>query len=63
MIRWFANNGIAANRTMAGTEGLSIDLKTPEGRAIVHALIPKADILMHNMRPGAPERCLRQDRQ
>ena len=50
------DRGAAGNRTMAGTEGLSIDLKTPEGKAIIDALIPKVDILMHNMRPGAPER-------
>lgn len=50
------HNGIASNRTMAGTEGLSIQLKTDEGQAILRALIPKADVLIHNMRPGAPER-------
>ena len=50
------NNGIASNRTMAGTEGLSIDLKTPEGQAILYSLVEKVDVLMHNMRPGAPER-------
>ncbi|MDP6420356.1 MAG: CoA transferase [SAR202 cluster bacterium] len=49
-------NGIATNRTMAGTEGLSLNLKTDEGQAIIKALIPKADVLLHNMRPGAPER-------
>ena len=50
------NNGIASNRTMAGTEGLSIDLKTDEGQEILERLIPRVDVLMHNMRPGAPER-------
>ncbi len=50
------NHGIASNRTMAGTQGLSIDLKTPEGQAILFALVKKVDVLMHNMRPGAPER-------
>ena len=49
-------NGIAPNRTMAGTEGLSINLKTEEGQEILRRLIPKVDVLMHNMRPGAPER-------
>ncbi|MEC9278388.1 MAG: CoA transferase, partial [Chloroflexota bacterium] len=51
-----SNNGIASNRTMAGTEGLSIDLKTDEGQEILNRLIPRVDVLMHNMRPGAPER-------
>ncbi len=55
---WMRNayNGLAANRTMAGTEGLSIDLKTPEGRDILDRLLPKVDVVLHNMRPGAPER-------
>ncbi|MEE8443013.1 MAG: CoA transferase, partial [Dehalococcoidia bacterium] len=50
------NNGIAAHRTMAGTEGISVDLKTPEGLAIIHALVVKVDIVVHNMRPGVVER-------
>jgi crotonobetainyl-CoA:carnitine CoA-transferase CaiB-like acyl-CoA transferase len=49
-------NGLASNRTMAGTEGLSINLKTEKGQEILSRLIPKADVLMHNMRPGAPGR-------
>jgi crotonobetainyl-CoA:carnitine CoA-transferase CaiB-like acyl-CoA transferase len=55
-IRHLSHGGIGANRTMAGTQGLCLDLKTPEGREIVHALVKRADVLMHNMRPGAPER-------
>ena len=49
-------NGLASNRTMAGTEGLSIDLKTREGQDILSRLLPKVDVVLHNMRPGAPER-------
>ena len=49
-------NGLASNRTMAGTEGLSIDLKTAEGQDILTRLLPKVDVVLHNMRPGAPER-------
>ena len=49
-------NGLASNRTMAGTEGLSIDLKTAEGQDILSRLLPKVDVVLHNMRPGAPER-------
>ncbi len=49
-------NGLASNRTMAGTEGLSIDLKTSEGQDILTRLLPKVDVVLHNMRPGAPER-------
>ena len=48
--------GLAVHRTMAGSEGLCLNLKTPEGREIVQKLAGKADILLHSMRPGAPER-------
>ena len=55
---WMRNtfNGLATNRTMAGTQGLSIDLKSKEGREVLNRLLPKADAVLHNMRPGAPER-------
>ena len=48
--------GLPVHRTMAGTEGLCLNLKTPEGQQIMHKLVVKADILLHSMRPGAPER-------
>jgi crotonobetainyl-CoA:carnitine CoA-transferase CaiB-like acyl-CoA transferase len=48
--------GIQSNRTMAGTEGISLDMKTAEGNKIAKELIARADVLVHNMRPGAPER-------
>ena len=47
---------LAINRTMAGSEGLCLNLKTPEGQEIMHKLVAKADILLLTMRPGAPER-------
>ena len=55
---WMRNayNGLATNRTMAGTEGLSINLKTADGREALNRLLPKTDVVLHNMRPGAPER-------
>jgi crotonobetainyl-CoA:carnitine CoA-transferase CaiB-like acyl-CoA transferase len=48
--------GVTANKTMAASEGMCLDLRTPEAQKIVHELVAKADILVHNMRPGAPER-------
>ncbi len=36
----------------AGKRSLSIDLKTPEGVALVKALIPRFDVLLENLRPG-----------
>jgi crotonobetainyl-CoA:carnitine CoA-transferase CaiB-like acyl-CoA transferase len=55
---WLRHNwyGLCVHRTMAGTESLSLDLKTPEGKKVLEQLIAKTDILLHNMRPGAPER-------
>ena len=55
---WMRNayNGLATNRTMAGTLGLSIDLKNADGREVLNRLLPKVDVVLHNMRPGAPER-------
>ena len=52
-IRSLQPGGINANRTMAGAEDLSMNLKTAQGQEIARALVRKADILLHNMRPGA----------
>ena len=46
----------SAHRTMAGAEDICLDLKTPEGQEIMGKLARKADLLLHSMRPGAPER-------
>jgi crotonobetainyl-CoA:carnitine CoA-transferase CaiB-like acyl-CoA transferase len=48
--------GEGAYKTSAGKRGLAVDLKQAAGREIVHKLIAQADVLMHNFRPGAPER-------
>lgn len=55
---WMRRNvkGVTANRTMAGTESIAIDLKKPDGISILEKLVRKADIFIHNMRPGAPTR-------
>jgi crotonobetainyl-CoA:carnitine CoA-transferase CaiB-like acyl-CoA transferase len=43
-------------RAMQGKQSIALDLKRPEGREILHKLVAKADVLMHNFRPGAPVR-------
>src|SRR5207302_10867863 len=43
-------------KTLQGKESIALDLKTEEGRAILKALLAKADLLMHNFRPGVAER-------
>ena len=39
-----------------GKRSISVDLKTPEGRAIVERLATGGDVFMENMRPGVAER-------
>ena len=41
---------------MAGSECICLDLKTSEGQEIMARLAANADLLLHSMRPGAPER-------
>ncbi|MGE3855765.1 MAG: CaiB/BaiF CoA transferase family protein [Dehalococcoidia bacterium] len=53
--RWMYQ-GLGFAKTNAGKESIALDLKRAEGRAIAHALIAKADVLIHNYRPGVPER-------
>ena len=39
-----------------GKRSLAVNLKEPDGRAIVHRLAQHADVVMENMRPGVVER-------
>jgi crotonobetainyl-CoA:carnitine CoA-transferase CaiB-like acyl-CoA transferase len=41
---------------MVGKQSIVADLKTAEGREIAHALAKRADVFIHNFRPGTPER-------
>lgn len=50
------STGLLAVKTTSGKESICIDLKTEQGQAIVHKLIERADVLVHNYRPGVPER-------
>jgi crotonobetainyl-CoA:carnitine CoA-transferase CaiB-like acyl-CoA transferase len=43
-------------KAMVGKESVVLDLKTPEGLAIMLELVDKADVFIHNFRPGTPER-------
>ena len=43
-------------RTYSGKECIRVDLQTEEGRELIHKLIAKADVLLHNFRPGVPDR-------
>lgn len=45
-----------AARVMEGKESISVDLRTAEGREVVHQLIAKADAFVNGFRPGIAER-------
>jgi len=45
-----------ATKPMQGKNSIAVDLKQPEGQKIAHTFIKKADILMHNFRPGVTPR-------
>ena len=48
--------GPSGLKCVQGKESITLDLKTTEGRDIVHRLAERADALVHNYRPGVPER-------
>jgi crotonobetainyl-CoA:carnitine CoA-transferase CaiB-like acyl-CoA transferase len=39
-----------------GKRSIAVNLKTPEGRAVVHRMAERADVAMENMRPGIADR-------
>ena len=54
--RGMGGAGIMAAKTNAGKESICIDLKSETGQALVRDLIAQADAIVHNYRPGVPER-------
>lgn len=48
--------GIMAARTNQSKESIALDLKSEEGQEIVREIVQRSDILIHNYRPGVPER-------
>jgi crotonobetainyl-CoA:carnitine CoA-transferase CaiB-like acyl-CoA transferase len=40
----------------AGKESICIELKSPKGREILDRLLPMADVIAHNFRPGVPDK-------
>jgi crotonobetainyl-CoA:carnitine CoA-transferase CaiB-like acyl-CoA transferase len=42
--------------THRGKESIAVDLKSEQGRAVIHELVKRADVVHHNMRAGAMER-------
>ena len=44
------------SKAAIGKESIIANMKMPEGRRIVHELVSRADLFLHNFRPGVPER-------
>jgi len=43
-------------KNYAGKEAIQVNLQSPDGQKIIHQLVARADVLLHNFRPGVPER-------
>ncbi|MCH5677582.1 CaiB/BaiF CoA-transferase family protein [Streptomyces gilvus] len=52
----FRSSGLEFVHIGNGKESIALDLKSAEGREILHRLIESSDALIHNFRPGVPER-------
>ena len=48
--------GLGAARVNTGKRSISVNLKSEAGRLIVMKLLADADVVIHNYRPGVPER-------
>jgi crotonobetainyl-CoA:carnitine CoA-transferase CaiB-like acyl-CoA transferase len=47
---------VASNKTTAGKESISLDLRSPEGRAIAQQLVARADVFVTGFRTGVAEK-------
>ena len=52
----YSTDGLLSFPMTQGKESIALDLKRPEGRKIARQLIERADMIVHNFRPGVPER-------
>jgi crotonobetainyl-CoA:carnitine CoA-transferase CaiB-like acyl-CoA transferase len=52
----YSIGGLLSFPTTQGKQSIAVDLRRPEGQRIVHLLIERADMLLHNFRPGVVER-------
>ena len=56
-MRWaFGNPEVTSVKTMEGKESLSVDLRSPQGRQVVHELVRSANVFVNGFRPGVAER-------
>lgn len=52
-VRGLSSHFVWLNR---GKQSICVDMKSPEGLAVVHSLIARADVFIQNLAPGAAER-------
>jgi crotonobetainyl-CoA:carnitine CoA-transferase CaiB-like acyl-CoA transferase len=52
----YSTGGLLSFPMTQGKQSISLDLKDPEGAAIVRKLIERADVVVHNFRAPVPER-------
>lgn len=52
----YSTGGLLSFPMTQGKESIAVDLKHPDGLKIVQSLIVRADGVVHNFRPGVPER-------
>jgi crotonobetainyl-CoA:carnitine CoA-transferase CaiB-like acyl-CoA transferase len=48
--------GLQNSKFLAGKQSIALDLKSASGREILQRLMARSDALVHNFRPGVPER-------
>ena len=48
--------GIGAAKTNVSKESIALNLKSDEAQKVLRGLIERADVIVHNYRPGVPER-------
>jgi crotonobetainyl-CoA:carnitine CoA-transferase CaiB-like acyl-CoA transferase len=48
--------GLQNSKFLAGKESIALDLKSKDGRQIMEQLLERSDALVHNFRPGVPDR-------
>jgi crotonobetainyl-CoA:carnitine CoA-transferase CaiB-like acyl-CoA transferase len=53
--------GLESVHIVAGKESIALDLKSRKGQEVLHALVARADAVVHNFRPGVPERLAMDD--
>jgi len=47
---------LVALKANTGKESICVELKSPRGREILDKLLPMADVVAHNFRPGVPDK-------